>query len=116
MTFVFDITSVTKPRQTRADVWKKRPCVMKYRAFADEVRAAKVQLPPLGAYIVFHLPMPKSWSKKKRAAMNGNTHKQRPDCEDLWKILADAIYDMDAHTHDVRISKFWAKNDTYNSH
>jgi len=36
----YKITPVPKPRQTRSDKWKQRPCVMRYRAFADEVRAA----------------------------------------------------------------------------
>ena len=35
-----DITPVAKPRQTRSDVWKKRPCVVKYRQFADDLREA----------------------------------------------------------------------------
>ena len=27
-----------KPRMTRADTWKKRPCVVKYWAYKDELR------------------------------------------------------------------------------
>ena len=27
------ITPVSKPRMTRADTWKKRPCVLKYWAY-----------------------------------------------------------------------------------
>ena len=59
------ITPVTKPRQTRSDVWKKRKPVMKYRAFADEVRANKVIIPSGGCHVTFIIPMPKSYSKKK---------------------------------------------------
>ena len=60
--------------------------------------------------------MPCSWSKKKRNAMNGKNQKQRPDCDNLCKTLVDVIYDKDAHTHDVRVNKFWAGNDTHSSH
>ena len=35
---VYDITPMGKSRMTRADKWKKRPEVLRYRAFCDEVR------------------------------------------------------------------------------
>ena len=35
---IYDITPCPKPRQTQSDKWKKRPPVLRYRAFADEVR------------------------------------------------------------------------------
>ncbi len=34
----FPIDVVGKPRMTQRDKWKKRPCVLRYRAFADELR------------------------------------------------------------------------------
>jgi Holliday junction resolvase RusA-like endonuclease len=68
-----------------------------------------VPLPEAGAHIVFHIPMPRSWSKKKRSVMNGQPHKQRPDADNLFKALADAIYGEDSHIHDVRISKVWSE-------
>ena len=108
MTFIYDICPVTKPRQTRSDVWKKRKCVLKYRAFADEVRAAGIQLPPSGASVVFHLPMPKSWSKKKRAAIVGQPHQQVPDVSNLLKALEDAVHSDDSHIwHYSGLAKRW---------
>ena len=73
---IYDITPVPKPRQTQADKWKKRPAVMRYRAFADEVRLKKVYLPTERARVIFHIPMPKSWSKKKKTALNHYYHQQ----------------------------------------
>ncbi|GAG23977.1 unnamed protein product, partial [marine sediment metagenome] len=32
------VTPNTKPRMTKRDKWKKRPCVIKYRKFCDELR------------------------------------------------------------------------------
>ena len=32
---IYDITPIGKPRMTRADKWKQRPAVMRYRAFCD---------------------------------------------------------------------------------
>lgn len=35
----YPIVPVPKPRMTQRDKWQKRPAVMRYRAFCDEVRA-----------------------------------------------------------------------------
>lgn len=66
-------------------------------------------MPESGAHIIFYIPMPRSWSKKKRNEMNGKPHRQRPDTDNLFKALADAIYGDDSHIHDVRISKVWSE-------
>ena len=34
----YKIKPVPKPRMTQRDAWDKRPCVLRYRAFKDEVR------------------------------------------------------------------------------
>lgn len=60
----YPMTPVGKPRMTRADKWKKRPEVLCYRAFWDEVRLQCVELPESGSHVTFILPMPASWSKK----------------------------------------------------
>ena len=57
-----DVNPVPKPRQTRSDVWKKRPAVMRYRQFADELRLACQYdefIPSEELIIEFHMPMPK---------------------------------------------------------
>ena len=57
-----DITPVPKPRQTRSDKWRTRPPVMRYRAFADEIRLRIGSIDLNGYAITFGMPMPKSWS------------------------------------------------------
>ena len=37
-TIEIDICPVAKPRMTQSDKWRERPAVVKYRAFADELR------------------------------------------------------------------------------
>ena len=32
------VTPVSKPRMTQRDKWKKRPCVLRYRAYCDALR------------------------------------------------------------------------------
>ena len=105
---IYSIDPVGKPRQTRRDKWAKRPAVMRYRAFCDAVRAAGVTLPD-SPHVTFVLPMPTSWSRKKRAEHDDRPHRQRPDADNLLKALLDALYDEDAHVWDIRVSKRWGE-------
>ena len=104
----YPITPVPKPRQTQADKWKQRPSVMRYRAFADEVRLRGVKLEVYGDSVVFYMPMPKSWSEKKKNEMDGTPHQQKPDWDNLGKALSDAIYNDDSKIWNITISKMWA--------
>ncbi|WP_313707989.1 RusA family crossover junction endodeoxyribonuclease [Atlantibacter hermannii] len=106
---VYNITPVGKPRMTRADKWKKRPEVLRYRAFCDRVRLLGVELPEAGAHVTFILPMPLSWSKKKRLQHDGQPHQAKPDCDNMLKALMDAIYVDDAHIWDCRVTKVWGE-------
>lgn len=99
-----------KPRMTRADKWKKRKCVVSYRQWCDRLRGlmGDRQLPE--AYeIVFHVPMPPSWSQKKRAAMVGTPHQQRPDLDNYIKSVGDALCDEDSHFWQIHATKLWAE-------
>jgi Holliday junction resolvase RusA-like endonuclease len=96
-----------KPRMTRSDKWKKRPAVMRYRAFKDECRLHNVALPELPC-ITFYMPMPASWSKKKKADMDGQPHKSKPDLDNILKALFDALYEDDAHIWYVTAKKIWS--------
>lgn len=105
---IYEILPVPKPRMTQRDKWAKRPAVLRYREFCDQVRAAGIQLPESGAHITFHIPMPASWSGKKRAEMFGKPHRQKPDVDNLGKALMDACLDDDSGVWDVRTTKRWA--------
>ncbi len=49
---------------TRADNWKQRPAVMRYRAFCDEVRLKNVAMPEQGGHITFVVPMPRAGARR----------------------------------------------------
>ncbi len=107
---VYPVDPCPKPRMTRRDKWSKRPCVMRYRAFCDEVRIRGVKLPDHGASIQFVIPMPKSWSAKKRAAMLGQPHTSTPDLDNYLKALSDAVHQDDSHIwHYAGLSKVWGE-------
>lgn len=106
----YPITPVPKPRMTRGDQWKKRPATARYWAFKDEVRIRGVVLPEDGANVLFIMPMPASWSKKKKAEMDGMMHKQKPDLDNLMKALGDAVYDDDSRISSLSgLGKVWGK-------
>lgn len=65
------ITVMGKPRMTRADAWKKRPVVLRYWKYKDELkRQAKIYgyTPGYELDIEFCIPCPKSWSRKSSRA------------------------------------------------
>ena len=108
---VYKITAVPKPRQTRRDVWLNppRPGVARYRAFKDQVRVFKVKFPHHGAKVLFILPMPKSWSPKKRAVMDGKPHQQTPDIDNLIKAFLDALFENDQDVWQLTAEKRWGR-------
>ena len=106
---IYPITPAPKPRMTQRDKWQKRPAVLRYRAFADECRARRVTIPEDGAFVLFTLPMPKSWSKRKRSEMDGQPHQQKPDWDKLAKALCDAVYGDDSHLHTMAVRKVWGE-------
>lgn len=109
ITVVYPIKPTPKPRMTQKDKkkWKQGPPVLRYFEFKDEVRSHNVSVPECNYHVTFILPMPKSWSKKKKALMDGKPHQQVPDKDNLEKALLDAIFDNDSHIWDGRVTKRW---------
>lgn len=108
---IYDIVPNTKPRMTQRDKWLTPPrlVVATYWTFKQEVQLKKVSLPE-AYHVIFIMPMPESWSKKKRATMDNKPHKQTPDKDNLEKALLDAIYGNDSHKWDGRVTKLWGQN------
>lgn len=104
---------VAKPRQTRSDKWKERPCVVRYREWADRAREAAGAIPVAArrAEIIIYLPLPLSLSSKKRAAMAGTPHTVKPDIDNLIKSSLDALLKRDQGIHEISAKKFWEDAD-----
>lgn len=105
----YPITPVPKPRMTQRDKWAKRPSVLRYRRFKDQVRLRRVELPQ-PCRVTFWIPMPASWPAGKRSALAGMPHRVRPDLDNLLKALCDAVHQEDAHLYDIRAAKRWASS------
>ncbi len=94
---------------TQRDRWAKRPAVLRYWAFVEQIRLANVKLPECGAEVTFFIPMPRTWIKKKKELHYGTPHQQRPDLSNLIKALEDSIYGEDSHIwHYADLRKVWS--------
>ena len=106
---IYPITPVPKPRMTQRDKWKSRDCVQRYWNYKDLVKIHNVRLPDTSSYhVVFLIPMPISWSGKRKNAAIYTPHLSRPDKDNLEKGLLDAIYGEDAHVWTGESSKLWS--------
>lgn len=110
VTKIITIDPMGAPRLVRSDKWGKRPVVQRYHAYKDTIRyeLPSYELPPV-LKIEFHIAMPPSWSKKKRAAMLGQYHQSKPDIDNLVKGFMDAFHTDDAHVAVVHAGKYWAE-------
>ena len=111
MRIEFNIKPCPKPRMTRADKWKKRPIVLKYWDFCNELKTQANRLnykPGDRVSLIFFIPMAKSWSKKKREQMLCKPHKAKPDIDNLCKAFLDALLDEDSYVYSLTAEKYWA--------
>jgi len=121
--YLFDIIPVGAPRMTQSDKWKtdtnhpdpakrKRAPVEQYHQFKTLLTLqANLQRFKLGNYfeVVFFIPMPDSWSDKKKEKNNGMPCESKPDVDNLVKSLMDTLKkDGDAGVWKVTSEKRWA--------
>ena len=106
--FIYIGDMMGKPRMTKSDRWKKRPCVLRYWQIKDELNRQIGDF-KLGEtfYVQFQIQMPKSWSKKKKEEMLGKPHKQKPDNSNLTKSLEDMILKDDSCVWYTIPNKIW---------
>jgi Holliday junction resolvase RusA-like endonuclease len=80
--------------------------VLRYRAYKDKCRVHRVPVTS-GCTVIFWLPMPASWSARKRTKMLGLPHRQKPDLDNLIKGLWDARVKRDEQLSSVTAEKRW---------
>lgn len=107
----FDIIPIPKPRMNKSDAWRGRKCVAEYWKFKDEliIQAKKMGF-KIGnkIHIICYMPVPASWSEKKKQKMIGEPHLQKPDCDNLLKAFQDCLTDDDSKIYDARCEKYWS--------
>ena len=103
------ITPVGKPRMTRRDKWMVRPCVKKYRDYSDVLKLHAIHFQKSSSlFIRFEMPMPNSWSKKKKKEMHQKPHQQKPDIDNLVKAVLDSLFHDDSHVFYINAFKTWS--------
>ncbi|MEY2161354.1 RusA family crossover junction endodeoxyribonuclease [Rhodanobacter sp. FW106-PBR-LB-2-11] len=103
---VFDVDPVPKPRMTQRDKWGKRPCVLRYRAYGDELRLRGLRMPHRYS-LIFIVAMPATWSAREKEAANGLPNLRRPDATNLAKAVEDIALQKDEALWDGRSRKYW---------
>ena len=108
--YLFDVIPVGAVRMTQSDKWKTNPfhidpkkqqrkSVTKYFEFKNKIQAQSLEM----NYqlqnildIVFLVPMPFTWSEKKKVKNNKKPCKVRPDIDNYVKAFMDAFAIDDA--------------------
>ena len=89
----------------------KHPVHEYKRRIAEATKHWPVFVGPVGVHIEAALPIPKSWSKTKKAeALATEYHQQKPDPDNIGKAILDAMskhWRDDCQVADLRITKLW---------
>ena len=107
-----DLDPFPKPRMTHADRWQKRKSVLRFRANRDQLyytAFAQGYIPAHKLIMEFDLPMPESWSDKKRKEHLGKPHQQTPDIDNLVKAVLDSLFEDDKKVHLLLALKRWSE-------
>lgn len=86
--------------------------LMKYNQYRLDLfhlaKLADFMLPSCGWALYFYIPVPKRWSKTKKAAMHGQLHMGKPDESNLLKAFEDALSINDEQVAQMSgLGKFW---------
>ena len=120
--YLFDVIPVGAVRMTRSDKWKTNPnhidpmkrqrkAVKMYFDFKNNLVAQALQMKfQLDEYVdaVYFIPMPNSWSEKKKERMNGLPCKVKPDTDNITKAIKDALKKNDSDVWWEKAEKRWA--------
>lgn len=75
---------------------------------AAEAKRKNFQLPYVGAGVIFYVPTPRSWSKKKKREFHGKWHNSRPDLKNLLSAWEDSLMSEDKEiAYYTHLGKRW---------
>lgn len=94
---------------------KRKKRLVRYNEYKKEVyrvaKAANFELPNSRAHIIFHIPVSRSWSAKKKADYHGQPHLHKPDWDNLAKAFQEPLLKQDSTVWNCEVSKFWINSD-----
>lgn len=120
--YVFLVNPMGAVRMTQSDRWKTNPnhqdpkkrqrdSVRRYFKYKSDLQLqAKNMKYAMGDTLeaVFFLPMPKSWSAKKKLSMEGQPCKVKPDLDNITKGIKDALLLNDSNVWFEKVEKRWS--------
>lgn len=69
---------------------------------------------PISLHVRFYMPIPKSYSKKKKDLLKGQPHIRRPDADNLLIFLMNSmngiIFKDDSQVYDLTVTKNYSEN------
>ena len=113
MEYEFGVTIMGKPRMTQRDKWLNPPRlpITRSRLVKQGIEAYALMLNFVlkdEVNVIFVMPMPSSWSNKKRLTMNGKPHQIKPDIDNMLKSVFDVLCPQgDQSIHSVVAKKIW---------
>jgi Holliday junction resolvase RusA-like endonuclease len=119
--FLFDVIPMGAVRMTQSDKWRTNPnhpdpnkrqreVVRRYFKFKNDLFDQSLQMKfELGNFLdaVYFIPMPQSWSEKKRKSMVGLPCKVKPDTDNITKAIKDALKVEDGDVWWEKAEKRW---------
>ena len=120
--YLFDVVPMGAVRMTQSDKWKVNPnhsdplkrqreVVTRYFEFKSKIKAQAEQMQfKLGGVleIAFLVPMPHTWSEKKKIKHNKQPVKTRPDIDNYVKSFMDALEVEDGFVWKIIAEKRYA--------
>ncbi len=120
--YLFDVVPMGAVRMSQSDKWKTNPnhfdpkkrereAVTRYRYFKSVIRnqANEMKFELKGVLeVVFLVPMPSTWSEKKKQRENKKPVKTRPDIDNYVKAFMDAIAAEDGYVWKINAEKRYA--------
>jgi Holliday junction resolvase RusA-like endonuclease len=120
--YLFDVIPLGAPRLSQSDKWKTNPNhidplkrqrkpVTNYYKFKNTLlNQAKEMNFELGQILdaLYLIPMPNSWSNKKKERMNGMPCEVKPDTDNITKGVKDTFRKNDSDIWYEKAEKRWA--------
>lgn len=126
MQIIFPITPLSKPRMTKRDKWLSNPnykakkqsdinrqqMLFSYWNYKDSLvllaQEHDYRISNVLENITFVLPMPQSYSNKKKKELEGKSHDKKPDLDNLIKAFQDCLCESDSHIYKYNnVQKIW---------
>lgn len=98
-------------------MYKRKKYIERYNAYkealVEEASEKGFTIPDHNFEVSFFIPVPRTWTKKKKAAMHFKLHRPRPDIDNFLKALFDPLKKQDASiAHLSGLQKRWVNSTT----